>query len=103
MLVWCTDGPSSLSRYKEHEDGFWRLQLIRYESVELTEQLMRERQNRQTDEDQDQEMDEESAGPAPTELQHELRGVLLEEQKVQDSTNGTEEGGQEGAPTYTFT
>lgn len=31
-------------RYKEHEDGFMRLQLIRYESVELTEQLMRERQ-----------------------------------------------------------
>ncbi|XP_035291241.1 histone H4 transcription factor [Anguilla anguilla] len=27
-------------RYKEHEDGFMRLQLIRYESVELTEQLM---------------------------------------------------------------
>ncbi|XP_036381694.1 histone H4 transcription factor isoform X3 [Megalops cyprinoides] len=31
-------------RYKEHEDGFMRLQLIRYESVELTEQLMKERQ-----------------------------------------------------------
>ncbi|XP_051960614.1 histone H4 transcription factor-like [Xyrauchen texanus] len=31
-------------RYKAHEDGFMRLQLIRYESVELTEQLMRERQ-----------------------------------------------------------
>ncbi|XP_006642316.1 histone H4 transcription factor isoform X2 [Lepisosteus oculatus] len=30
-------------RYKEHEDGFMRLQLIRYESVELTEQLMKER------------------------------------------------------------
>lgn len=90
-------------RYKEHEDGFWRLQLIRYESVELTEQLMREKQNRQTDEDQDQEMDEESAGPAPMELQHELRGVLLEEQRVEDSANGTEEDGQEEAPPYTFT
>lgn len=84
------------------------MQLIRYESVELTEQLMRERQSRQTDEDrdrdqdQDQEMDEESGGPAPTQLQHELRGVLLEEQSVQASTN-EEEGGQEGAPTYTFT
>ena len=38
-------------RYKEHDDGFLRLQLIRYESVELTEQLMREKQNRQADED----------------------------------------------------
>lgn len=64
---------------------------------------MRERQNRPTDEDQDQEMDEESAGPAPVELQHELRGVLLEEQRVEDSTNSNEEGGQEGAPPYTFT
>lgn len=68
---------------------------------------MRERQNGQTDEDQDQdrdqEMDEESCGSAPTELQHELRGVLLEEQQVEDPTNGTEEGGQKGPPTYTFT
>lgn len=64
---------------------------------------MRERQNRPTDEDQDQEMDEESAGPAPTELQHELRGVLLEEQRVEDSANGTEEDGQEEAPPHTFT
>lgn len=101
MLRWWTF--HHFSRYKEHEDGFWRLQLIRYESVELTEQLMREKQNRQTDEDQDQEMDEESAGPAPMELQHELRGVLLEEQRVEDSANGTEEDGQEEAPPYTFT
>lgn len=82
------------------------MQLIRYESVELTEQLMRERQSRQTDEDrdqdQDQEMEGESGGPAPTQLQHELRGVLLEEQRVQASAN-KEGGGQEGAPTYTFT
>ncbi|KFO99803.1 Histone H4 transcription factor, partial [Calypte anna] len=27
-------------RYKEHEDGYMRLQLVRYESVELTEQLL---------------------------------------------------------------
>lgn len=41
-MVFC---PIPISfRYKEHEDGFMRLQLIRYESVELTEQLMRERQ-----------------------------------------------------------
>ncbi|XP_042611897.1 histone H4 transcription factor-like [Cyprinus carpio] len=31
-------------RCKEHEDGFMHLQLIHYESVELTVQLMRERQ-----------------------------------------------------------
>ncbi|KAG8434575.1 hypothetical protein GDO86_012809 [Hymenochirus boettgeri] len=31
-------------RYKEHDDGFLRLQLVRYESVELTEQLMKERE-----------------------------------------------------------
>lgn len=41
--VFCTL-PIPRFRYKEHEDGFMRLQLIRYESVELTEQLMRERQ-----------------------------------------------------------
>lgn len=71
---------------------------------------MRERQNRQTDEDQDHDqdrehkMDEESGGPAPAELQHELRGVLLEEQQqVEDSADGTEEGGQEGQPAYAFT
>ncbi|XP_068187446.1 histone H4 transcription factor [Antennarius striatus] len=69
-------------RYKEHEDGFLRLQLIRYESVELTEQLMRERQNRQVEEDEDQaegqELEEESQGA-------ELRGVLLEEHSAEES------------------
>lgn len=70
--------------------------------MELTEQLLRERQNRQGDEDQDQDMDEESAGPAPAELQHELRGVLLEEQTVEDSPNDTDEGRQEGALPYSL-
>lgn len=89
-------------RYKEHEDGFLRLQLIRYESVELTEQLMRERQNRQEDEDQtdDQELEEESLGATPTELQVELRGVLLEEQRAEEPTNSTEEGSQEEGMLY---
>lgn len=37
--------PSAL-RYKEHEDGYMRLQLVRYESVELTEQLLKDREKR---------------------------------------------------------
>ncbi|XP_033834801.1 histone H4 transcription factor [Periophthalmus magnuspinnatus] len=71
-------------RYKEHEDGFMRLQLIRYESVELTEQLMREKQRRQQEDDSQE-------GPGleqevPTEVQVELRGVLLEEQGPEDQS-----------------
>ncbi|XP_069572533.1 histone H4 transcription factor isoform X2 [Brachyistius frenatus] len=87
-------------RYKEHEDGYLRLQLIRYESVELTEQLMRERQNRQAEEEDDddddqtetQDMEAESAGEAPSEGHVELRGVLLEEQRTEEPTGGAEEG-----------
>lgn len=86
---------SSFIRYKEHEDGFLRLQLIRYESVELTEQLMRERQNRQAEEDEDlpeeQVMEQECPGMAPSEAQVELRGVLLEEQGAEEPTISTEE------------
>ncbi|XP_069732514.1 histone H4 transcription factor isoform X3 [Phaenicophaeus curvirostris] len=33
-------------RYKEHEDGYMRLQLVRYESVELTEQLLKDKEKR---------------------------------------------------------
>ncbi|XP_037125681.1 histone H4 transcription factor [Syngnathus acus] len=76
-------------RYKEHEDGFFRLQLIRYESVELTEQLMRERQHGIA------EASQESPGAAPSETQVELRGLLLEEQKTEAPTVNCEEGGQE--------
>lgn len=97
--------PLSL-RYKEHEDGFLRLQLIRYESVELTEQLMRDRQ---ADEDEDsgqtagQELEEDSPGAAPSELQVELRGVLLEEQRTEEPTVSPEEGSQEDGMLYVLT
>ncbi|XP_051902390.1 histone H4 transcription factor isoform X2 [Hippocampus zosterae] len=77
-------------RYKEHEDGFFRLQLIRYESVELTEQLMRERQRGHAE-----EADDESPGAVPSETQVELRGLLLEEQKAEAPAVSCEEGGQE--------
>ncbi|KAG7486015.1 hypothetical protein JOB18_023192 [Solea senegalensis] len=95
-------------RYKEHEDGFLRLQLIRYESVELTEQLMRERQTRQTEEDEDggqtegQKLAEESMGAASSELQVELRGVLLEEQRP-EPTISAEENSQEEGTLYVLT
>ncbi|KAK7925527.1 hypothetical protein WMY93_007837 [Mugilogobius chulae] len=70
-------------RYKEHEDGFMRLQLIRYESVELTEQLMREKQHRlQDDEDEGAGLEQE----VPT-MQVELRGVLLEDQGPEDQSS----------------
>ncbi|CAL8364968.1 unnamed protein product [Lota lota] len=107
-------------RYKEHEDGFMRLQLIRYESVELTEQLMRERHGEDGDdgeEEDDQEDDEEEeedlgaqaeqlglgqraeeAG-APNDMEVQLRGVLLEQQgpevgleAVREEENDEEQG-----------
>lgn len=78
-----------------------RLQLIRYESVELTEQLMRERQNRQEDEDGSlTEVDEVSHGALASEVQVELRGVLLEEQRIEEPTVSTEEGSQEESMLY---
>ncbi|XP_077403163.1 histone H4 transcription factor [Vanacampus margaritifer] len=76
-------------RYKEHDDGFLRLQLIRYESVELTEQLMRERQSGHAEEG------EESPRAAPSEMQVELRGLLLEEQKTEAPAVSCEESSQE--------
>lgn len=84
-----------------------RLQLIRYESVELTEQLMRERQNRQEDEDvgqtEGQELGEDSPGAACSELQVELRGVLLEEQRTEEPTVSTEEGSRDDGMLYVLT
>ncbi|XP_071376755.1 histone H4 transcription factor [Centroberyx affinis] len=98
-------------RYKEHEDGFMRLQLIRYESVELTEQLMRERHDRQGEEDEDSGqteglgLGEEAAAEAavPSEMQVELRGVLLEEQRTEQQAAGAAEAEQEEGMFYVLT
>ncbi len=67
---------------------------------------MRERQNRQAEEDEDsgqtegQEMEEESPGAAPSELQVELRGVLLEEQRTEEPTVSAGEGSQDEGIVY---
>uniref|UniRef100_A0A1A8D930 Histone H4 transcription factor n=1 Tax=Nothobranchius kadleci TaxID=1051664 RepID=A0A1A8D930_NOTKA len=99
-------------RYKEHEDGFMRLQLIRYESVELTEQLMREKPRRGVEDDEDDNDDESNhtevqeleEGPAAaSEVQAELRGVLLEEQRTEEPTISTEDGVQVGGMLYVLT
>ncbi|XP_030009879.1 histone H4 transcription factor [Sphaeramia orbicularis] len=90
-------------RYKEHEDGFMRLQLIRYESVELTEQLMREKQNGQSVEEEGSGQEMCEASSVPTEMQVELRGVLLEEQRTEEVVSSTEQGAQEQDMLYVFT
>ncbi|XP_057677055.1 histone H4 transcription factor isoform X2 [Corythoichthys intestinalis] len=82
-------------RYKEHDDGFLRLQLIRYESVELTEQLMREGQRHV-------EVAEESPAATPSEMQVELRGLLLEEQRS-EAPPVSREGIQEASMLYALT
>ncbi|XP_008331190.1 histone H4 transcription factor [Cynoglossus semilaevis] len=83
-------------RYKKHEDGFLRLQLIRYESVELTEQLMRERRNRQGEEDCGMAEEQHPEGVSPQELQLKLRGVLLEEQKTEYTGSADEKSQENG-------
>lgn len=93
--------PYLSARYKEHEDGFLRLQLIRYESVELTEQLMRERQSSQAEEDDDSgPTDDQEMEELPSEARAELRGVPLEEQRIEEPTTSAEEGGQDQGMLY---
>ncbi|KAJ7996177.1 hypothetical protein DPEC_G00234350 [Dallia pectoralis] len=66
-------------RYTEHEDGFMRLQLIRYESVELTEQLMMERPEGGEGEDPAPHSDSPGEGEErPPEVQVELGGLESE-------------------------
>lgn len=69
---------------------------------------MRERQNRQADEEDEdqtegQEVGEESPGAAPSQLQVELRGVLLEEQRAEETAVSAEEGSQEEGMLYVLT
>ncbi|XP_038179615.1 histone H4 transcription factor isoform X2 [Arvicola amphibius] len=51
-------------RYKEHEDGYMRLQLVRYESVELTQQLLQQLQ--------------EGSDPGVALNESSLQGIVLE-------------------------
>lgn len=84
-----------------------RLQLIRYESVELTEQLMREKQKRRGEDDDSSDSNQaesrEPEGESASEVQAELRGVLLEEQRAEEPDISTAEGGREGDMLYVLT
>lgn len=65
---------------------------------------MRERQSRQAEEDEDSsQTEEESPGSAPSELQVELRGVLLEEQRTEEPAASTEEASQEEGMLFVLT
>lgn len=59
-------------RYKEHEDGYMRLQLVRYESVELTEQLLKD------GEKQEEALDGSTDGVVLSEGEGNLQGIILE-------------------------
>ncbi|KAM6998724.1 histone H4 transcription factor [Passerculus sandwichensis] len=59
-------------RYREHEDGYMRLQLVRYESVELTEQLLKDREKR------GEALDGSSECVVLPEGEGSLQGILLE-------------------------
>ncbi|XP_039352465.1 histone H4 transcription factor [Mauremys reevesii] len=59
-------------RYKEHEDGYMRLQLVRYESVELTEQLLKDREK------QGELLDGTAECVVLTEGEGNLQGIILE-------------------------
>lgn len=59
-------------RYKEHEDGYMRLQLVRYESVELTEQLLKDRAK------QDEVLDDAAQCMVLAGAEGSLQGIILE-------------------------
>ncbi|XP_054079028.1 histone H4 transcription factor isoform X2 [Rissa tridactyla] len=59
-------------RYKEHEDGYMRLQLVRYESVELTEQLLKDREK------QGEALDGPTECVMLSEGEGNLQGIVLE-------------------------
>lgn len=64
--------PPILPRYKEHEDGYMRLQLVRYESVELTEQLLKDREK------QGEELDDAAQCVVLAGAEGSLQGIILE-------------------------
>lgn len=49
----------SSTRYKQDEDGFYRLQTVRYESIELNQEMMNE-------EDEDEDVDSPDASTVPS-------------------------------------
>ncbi|XP_033620275.1 histone H4 transcription factor isoform X3 [Fukomys damarensis] len=67
-------------RYKEHEDGYMRLQLVRYESVELTQQLLRQPQ--------------EGSGLGVALSESSLQGIILETELGEP---GPEEEAEDGS------
>ncbi|XP_074256813.1 histone H4 transcription factor isoform X1 [Saimiri boliviensis] len=70
-------------RYKEHEDGYMRLQLVRYESVELTQQLLQQPQ--------------EGSGLEASLNESSLQGIILETVPEESGRKEEEEGkGSEG-------
>ncbi|KAM6172614.1 histone H4 transcription factor [Erethizon dorsatum] len=68
-------------RYKEHEDGYMRLQLVRYESVELTQQLLRQPQ--------------EGSGLGVALSESSLQGIILETELGEPGPEEEAEGGSE--------
>ncbi|NXG60368.1 HINFP factor, partial [Hemiprocne comata] len=59
-------------RYEEHEDGYMRLQLVRYESVELTEQLLEDREK------QGEALEDPTECVVLSEGEGNLQGIILE-------------------------
>ncbi|XP_032328367.1 histone H4 transcription factor isoform X1 [Camelus ferus] len=82
---------SPFTRYKEHEDGYMRLQLVRYESVELTQQLLGQPQ--------------EGSGLGASLNESSLQGIILEtvlgepgpQEEVEEAEEEEEGGGNERA------
>uniref|UniRef100_UPI00398E3EC7 histone H4 transcription factor n=1 Tax=Pristiophorus japonicus TaxID=55135 RepID=UPI00398E3EC7 len=74
-------------RYKEHEDGYMRLQLVRYESVELTEQLMKDREK--------QESHSDSTPDSLVLSEANLRGIILE---PEEESSGEEHSTEKCSP-----
>ena len=71
-----------LSRYKEHDDGMYRLQTVRFESVELSQQL----DDLENEDDMDEVDDPDDADCRQTSEgsnHHELKNMTAEEYENQ--------------------